>query len=102
MARQVSGGLDQSGFLQVCRRIQDLKDEESVEKERRAIDQTSFSAIEVEGYRQVFEAGDVDLNGDLTTQELRKLLQNPLFLNDRQARELGSMMSDLDEDGDGT
>lgn len=92
---------DLSAVCQICRQIQDVKDEEYLDKERRAVEDTKFSTSEVESFRSVFEAADLDGNAQLTTQELKGIIQKILYMDDRKVRALASLMRELDEDGDG-
>lgn len=68
------GELDFADFLALMRRIQDMKDQAALEREKQVIAQIGFVAHDVETLRSVFTEYDQDMSGDLSASEIAEML----------------------------
>lgn len=59
------GQLEFSEVLVLMRRVEDMQEDQNLEMERLAIEETGFQKEEVESFRAIFAQADLDMSGDL-------------------------------------
>jgi len=78
-----NGSLDFSDFLRLMRTCRDMQDRERLEKEQRAVETCSFTAKEVQEFRELFLAADRSQNGELSWDEFRGMIDEISPLGDK-------------------
>jgi len=82
------GSLDFQDFKLIIKQFLDLRDEELAEKERRAVESTSFSPGEVKEFRELFNQLDEDGDCVLEWVEVKKLVGKICGASGRSPKEV--------------
>merc|ERR1711959_381928 len=94
-----SGSLEFRDFLALMRKYRDERDAEVLQREESAAAHTGFTRDEVEQFRVIFRHGDTDKSGDLSLDEIVRMLRTIVPVGSAQLGELAQIVKDVDEDG---
>merc|ERR1711907_497642 len=69
-----NGMLDFYGFLALMRKCHDLQIGAKFDKEKRAQEETNFTQSEIQDFRELFLAADINNDSELSYQEFRNMI----------------------------
>jgi len=80
-----NGTVSFEDFLRLVRRLSEVQDAERLAKEKKVVEETSFTQEEVREFRELFLASDLDANGEITIDEAKKMIRTVCPLGDALA-----------------
>jgi len=93
------GELSWEDFLRMMRLVQDEADRNKFKRDQDAVASSGFSRSEVNEFRQVFQMFDTDASGEISFSELKSMLKEVVPLCTMAAKDLKSLLHQVDEDG---
>merc|ERR1712066_127214 len=72
----------------MIRQFYDLQEQEKIDKEARAVDETGFSHQEVQDFRELFVASDRDKDQELSLGDVKRLVGNICTLDEKSTKSL--------------